>query len=58
MKAQKLTSFKKDGRRKHHHWEVTLIYEDGERFTRTYTAEAKADGFAEREKKSALVKQL
>jgi hypothetical protein len=56
MKNRKLTSFKKDGRRKHHHWQVTLFYKDGERFARTYTVHAKAAGFAERQKKSPVVK--
>jgi hypothetical protein len=56
MKIQKLTSFKKDGRRKHHHWQVIVIYKDGERFARTYTVQAKAVGFAERQEKSPVVK--
>ena len=56
MKPRKLTSFKKDGRRKHHHWQVTVFYKDGERFARTYTVHAKAAGFAERQKKSPVVK--
>jgi hypothetical protein len=56
MKSRKLTSFKKDGRRKHHHWQVTVFYKDGERFARTYTDQAKAAGFAERQKKSPVVK--
>jgi hypothetical protein len=56
MKSQKLTSFKSDGRRKHHHWQVTLFYKDGERFSRTYTVQAKAAGFADRQRKSPVVK--
>jgi hypothetical protein len=56
MKSRKLTSFKKDARRKHHHWQVTVFYKDGERFARTYTDQAKAAGFAERQKKSPVVK--
>jgi hypothetical protein len=56
MKSRKLKSFKKDGRRKHHHWQVTVFYKDGERFARTYTVQAKAAGFAERQKKSPVVK--
>jgi hypothetical protein len=56
MNIMKRTSFKKDARRKHHHWQVTLIYRDGERFSRTYTVHAKATGFAERQKKSPVVK--
>jgi len=56
MKLRKHPSFAKDGRRKHHHWQVTVFYKDGERFARTYTVKAKADGFAERQKKSPVVK--
>ncbi len=56
MKTQKPTTFGKDGRRKHHHWQVTLFYKDGERFARTYTDHEKAAGFAERQKKSPVVK--
>ena len=56
MKIRKLTSFKTDERRKHHHWQVTLFYKDGERFARTYTIKAKAAAFAERQKKSPVVK--
>jgi hypothetical protein len=56
MKARKRTVFKKDRRRKHHHWQVTVFYKDGERFARTYTVHANAAGFAERQKKSPVVK--
>ena len=56
MKIRKRTSFAKDSRRKHHHWQVTLFYKDGERFSRTYTVHAKAAGFAERQRKSPVVK--
>jgi hypothetical protein len=56
MKIQKPTSFRNDARRKHHHWQVTVFYKDGERFSRTYTVHAKAAGFAERQKKSPVVK--
>jgi hypothetical protein len=55
MKSRKPTSFK-DARRKHHHWQVTVFYEDGERFARTYTVHAKAAAFAERQEKSPVVK--
>jgi hypothetical protein len=47
MKTRKRTSFKKDARRKHHHWQLTVFYNDGERFARTYTVRARAAGFAE-----------
>jgi hypothetical protein len=56
MKLRKRTSFRKDARRKHHHWQVTLFYKDGERFVRVYTVHAKADNFAERQRKSPVVK--
>jgi hypothetical protein len=56
MKSRKRTFFKKDGRRKHHHWQVTLFYNDGERFARTYADHEKAAAFAERQKKSPVVK--
>jgi hypothetical protein len=56
MKIQKRTSFKKDARRKHHHWEAKVFYMDGETFARVYTDQEKAAGFAERQKKSPVVK--
>jgi hypothetical protein len=56
MNIRKHTSFTKDKRRKHHHWQVTVFYNDGERFSRTYTVHAKAAGFAERQKKFPVVK--
>ena len=56
MKARKHTTFGKDGRRKHHHWQVTLFYRDGETFGRIYTDREKAAAFAERQKKSPVVK--
>ena len=56
MKIRKPTTFGKDKRRKHHHWQVTVFYKYGERFARTYTVRAKAAGFAERQKKSPVVK--
>jgi hypothetical protein len=56
MKVRKRTSFGKDGRRKHHHWQVTVFYKDGETFARIYTDHEKAAGFANRQKKSPVVK--
>jgi hypothetical protein len=56
MKIRKRPSFAKDKRRKHHYWQVTVFYKDGERFARTYTVHAKAAGFAGRQKKSLVVK--
>jgi hypothetical protein len=46
----------KDKRRKHHHWQVTVFYRDGERFARVYIDRRKAEGFAERQKKSPVVR--
>lgn len=51
-------AFKNDKRRKHHHWQVIVSYEDGEQFARTYTDHEKATKFAQRQKKSPVVKQV
>jgi hypothetical protein len=56
MKSRKPTTFGKDKRRKHHHWQVTVFYKDGEIFGRVYTDHEKAAGFADRQKKSPVVK--
>ncbi|HXP82883.1 MAG TPA: hypothetical protein VN976_23480 [Verrucomicrobiae bacterium] len=53
---RKRTEFGKDKRRKHRHWLATIFYRDGERFARTYTDHKKAIAFAERQKKSPVVK--
>ncbi len=45
-----------DRRRKHQHWQVTLYYLDGERFARVYIDRERATRFAERQKKSPVVK--
>jgi hypothetical protein len=29
--------FSEDKRRKHHHWQTTIYYADGEKFARVYT---------------------
>jgi hypothetical protein len=50
------TNLRKDQRRKHHHWQVTLYYPDGEKFARTYTDHKKANAFAERQRQSPVVK--
>jgi hypothetical protein len=50
------TKFGKDKRRKHRHWLATIFYRDGERFARMYTNRAKAAAFAERQRKSPVVK--
>jgi len=54
---RKVTNYRKDRRRKHHHWVVTLTYSDGERFARVYIDRKKAEKFAERQKKPPLVKK-
>jgi hypothetical protein len=56
VKKRKKTSLRKDKRRKHHHWLVTVFYRDGERFGRVYTDRGKASRFAERQKKSPVVR--
>jgi hypothetical protein len=54
--ARKRTKLGKDRRRKHKHWQVTVFYKDGERFARVYTDREKAASFAERQRKSPVVK--
>ncbi|MFZ0738551.1 MAG: hypothetical protein WCA98_08685 [Candidatus Acidiferrales bacterium] len=49
--------FSKDRRRKHHHWQVTLFYKDGEKFARVYIDEERARRFADRQKKSPVVER-
>ena len=46
----------RDQRRKHHHWRVTIVYPDGERFARIYTDRKKARAFAKRQRLSPVVK--
>lgn len=50
------TRFQKDRRRKHRHWQVTVYYHDGEKFARVYIDRERAEHFAERQKKSPIVK--
>ena len=50
------STFGKDRRRKHHHWLVTVYYADGEKFGRVYTDKDKASRFAERQRRSPVVK--
>jgi len=54
--TRKRTKLGKDRRRKHRHWQVTVFYKDGERFARVYTDREKATKFAERQRKSPVVK--
>jgi len=57
MKAhQQHTEFGKDGRRKHHHFEAKIFYKDGDVFARTYTNRKRAVSFADRQRKSPVVK--
>jgi hypothetical protein len=50
------SSFGKDRRRKHHHYLVSVYYADGEKFGRVYTDKDKATRFAERQRRSPVVK--
>ena len=50
------TNFRKDKRRKYHHFEAKIFYHDGETFARMYTSREKAKRFAERQRKSPVVK--
>ncbi|HKW89608.1 MAG TPA: hypothetical protein VJN21_12730 [Candidatus Acidoferrales bacterium] len=45
-----------DRRRKHRHWQVTVYYADGEKFARVYIDRDKAASFAQRQKRSPVVK--
>jgi hypothetical protein len=56
-KQRRKPPFRKDERRKHRHWQVTVLYVDGEKFVRVYTDRLKATNFAERQKKSPVVKE-
>jgi hypothetical protein len=57
VSKRRVSNYRKDRRRKHHHWLVTLTYADGEKFARVYIDREKAGKFAERQKKSPLVKK-
>ena len=54
--SKEKSNFGKDRRRKHHHWLVTVYYADGEKFGRVYTDHDKAARFAERQRRSPVVK--
>lgn len=56
MKRRKRSQFGKDKRRRHRHWQVTVFYEDGERFARVYIDKDKAQQFANRQKRSPVVR--
>jgi hypothetical protein len=55
-KAAKSTRMSRDRRRKHRHWQVTVYYHDGEKFARVYIDRERAERFADRQKKSPVVK--
>jgi len=57
MTSKKKKVFSNDGRRRHHHWQATIYYADGERFARVYINQERAKRFAERQKKSPIVKR-
>ena len=50
--------FNKDKRRRHHHFLVTVYYADGEKFGRVYTDKEKATRFADRQRRSPVVKSV
>jgi hypothetical protein len=56
QKPKKGARASQDRRRKHQHWQVTIYYRDGERFARVYIDRERATRFAERQKKSPVVK--
>jgi hypothetical protein len=56
VKKRNKPAFGKDRRRKHHHWQATIFYADGEKFARVYIDQARAHRFADRQKKSLVVK--
>ncbi|HTS11017.1 MAG TPA: hypothetical protein VMH00_02760 [Candidatus Limnocylindrales bacterium] len=55
-KPKKDSRLYRDRRRKHRHWLVTVFYHDGEKFARVYIDRERAELFAERQKKSPVVK--
>jgi hypothetical protein len=55
-RGRKSTRLHRDRRRKHRHWQVTVYYHDGEKFARVYIDRERAARFAERQKKSPVVK--
>jgi len=54
--AKKSGRMQRDRRRKHRHWQVAVYYHDGEKFARVYIDRERAVRFAERQKKSPVVK--
>jgi hypothetical protein len=56
QRLKKTSRMKRDKRRKHQHWQVTVYYADGEKFARVYIDRDRAQKFADRQKKSPVVK--
>ena len=56
IKTRKSSRLHQDRRRRHRHWQVTVYYHDGEKFARVYIDRDRAERFAERQKKSPIVK--
>jgi hypothetical protein len=52
---RRVTDYRKDRRRRHHHWSVTVTYADNETFGRVYIDRERAEKFAARQKKSPVV---
>jgi hypothetical protein len=55
-KPRKSSRMRSDRRRKHRHWQVTIYYKDGEKFARVYIDRERASRFAERQRRSPVVK--
>lgn len=55
-RTRKSSRLHQDRRRRHRHWQVTVYYHDGEKFARVYIDRERAMRFAERQKKSPIVK--
>jgi hypothetical protein len=52
---RRVTNYRKDRRRRHHHWLVTVTYTDNETFGRVYIDRETAEKFVARQKKSPVV---
>jgi hypothetical protein len=55
-KTKKPSRLSQDRRRRHQHWQVSVYYHDGEKFARVYIDRERAERFADRQKKSPVVK--
>lgn len=53
---RKPKNFNGDGRRKHHHFRVTVSYKHSGTFSRVYSKVERAENFARRAEKSPVVK--